>query len=96
MLLSEKAEDKFKNKLKTNLSNEAIKDLRVALRTSYGDNFDCDFSDEEISEIGEVLLAILAGSLKIKMLSHKDCLGIKSSEIIENGINFATSGYDKN
>lgn len=54
---------------KTILSNEAIRDLRTALQTSYGDNFDRDFSDEEINEIGEVLLSVLAGSLKIKMHS---------------------------
>jgi hypothetical protein len=58
------------DKVKTNLSNQAIKDLRVALRASYGNDFDATFSDEEISEIGEVFLAMLAGSLKIKMRSR--------------------------
>ena len=51
---------------KTSLSSQAIHDLRLALRSSYGNSFDSQFSDEEINEIGEVFLCILAGSLKVK------------------------------
>jgi hypothetical protein len=37
------------------------------LRKSYGDNFDADLNDEEISEIGELLLVALAEGLKMKV-----------------------------
>lgn len=63
--------DNDSKKIRTNLSNQAITDLRVALRSSYGNDFDSNFSDDEISEIGEAFLAMLAGSLKIKMRSKK-------------------------
>ena len=33
------------------LSDKAIQDLRIALRKSYGDDFDVDLSDEEIKGI---------------------------------------------
>lgn len=49
------------------LSNAGIKDLRLALQKSYGGNFDMDMSDEEINEIGELLLNTLAESLKNKI-----------------------------
>jgi hypothetical protein len=49
------------------LNQKALADLRVALRKSYGDDFDNTFSDEDVGEIGELLLTILAGSLKIKI-----------------------------
>ena len=48
------------------LSTEAIKDLRVALRKSYGESFDAAFTDEEVNEIGDLLLNVLAESLKLK------------------------------
>jgi hypothetical protein len=83
--------------IRINLSDQAIKDLRVALRVSYGNDFDCNFSDEEISEIGEVLLAILAGSLKIKMRSKERCLKVGPSEINRmDKKNYPTLGHDKN
>lgn len=49
------------------LSAKAILDLRQALRKSYGDNFDAELNDQEISEIGELLLVALAEGLKLKV-----------------------------
>lgn len=49
------------------LNESAIKDLRVALRKSYGDNFDMALSDVEVNEIGDLLLTVFAESLKIKV-----------------------------
>lgn len=48
------------------LSPRAIEDLRLVLRKSYGDNFDSVLTNEDVNEIGELLLNILAESLKIK------------------------------
>ncbi|HLP86704.1 MAG TPA: hypothetical protein VK153_02400 [Candidatus Paceibacterota bacterium] len=49
-----------------NLSIQAIKDLRIALRKSYGEYFEMSLSDEEVNEIGYLVLNIFAESLKIK------------------------------
>ena len=49
------------------LSDKAIKDLRIALQKSYGADFESSLSNEEVNEIGDVLLNVLAGSLKIKV-----------------------------
>lgn len=49
-----------------NLSHLAIQDLRLAIQKSYGDTFDSNLSDEEVIEIGMLLLNILAESLIIK------------------------------
>ncbi|HEV7702216.1 MAG TPA: hypothetical protein VGO63_02110 [Candidatus Paceibacterota bacterium] len=48
------------------LSKKAISDLRVELKKSYGDDF-C-LTDNELNEIGTLLLAILAESLKMKKM----------------------------
>lgn len=49
-----------------NLSTKAIQNLRVALRTSYGSDFELSLSDEDLQEIGKALLVITAEHLKIK------------------------------
>ena len=49
-----------------NLSKQAKIDLRKAIGKSYGKDFENNLSDEEVAEIGELLLNILAESLKIK------------------------------
>jgi len=48
------------------LSDKAIKDLRLALQNSYGVDFEVSLSDEEVNRIGDLLLNILAESLKMK------------------------------
>ncbi len=48
------------------LSNKAIQDLRKALHVSCGVDFDINLSDEEISEVGELLLTTLAEGLKTR------------------------------
>jgi hypothetical protein len=49
------------------LSDKAIKDLRIALRKSYGGDFDIDLSDEQINRIGMVTLACLVEGLKLEI-----------------------------
>jgi hypothetical protein len=49
------------------LSNKAIQDLRIALRKSYGEKFDIDMSDDEVNNIGILLLTSVVENLKIKM-----------------------------
>lgn len=49
------------------LSSNAIKDLRVALRISYGEDFDIELSDEQVNSIGLLVLTGLAESLKAEM-----------------------------
>lgn len=49
------------------LSNNAIQDLRLALRNSYGKDFDTELSDEEINNIGVFVLTGLTESLKLEM-----------------------------
>lgn len=48
------------------LSTKAIKDLRRAMDSSYGEGFSKQLNDEEINEIGDLLLTILAEGLKLK------------------------------
>ncbi len=48
-----------------NLSNKAIEDLRIALRKSYGVDFESRLSDEEIRDIGDLLITILVEKLKL-------------------------------
>jgi len=48
------------------LSKQAKIDLRKEIRNSYGKDLEISLSDEEIGEIGELLLTTLAESLKIK------------------------------
>ena len=59
------------------LSEQAIKELRTALINSYGKELNDSLNDEEVNEIGDLLLTILAESLKIKMRE-------KQKEIIKN------------
>jgi hypothetical protein len=47
------------------LSDKAIQDLKSELMNKYGCTF--DLSDEEVNEIGCLLLTILAESLKMKI-----------------------------
>lgn len=51
------------------LSEQAIKDLRIALRKTYGEVFEVSLSDEEVNRLGNLLLNILAESLKMKVAS---------------------------
>lgn len=49
------------------LSNNAIQDLRIVLRKSYGEDFDVALSDEEINKMGLLVLTGLVESLKLEM-----------------------------
>lgn len=51
------------------LSAHAIKDLRISLRKSYGESFDLSLSDEQVNNIGLLLLTGLAEGLKLKINS---------------------------
>jgi hypothetical protein len=46
------------------LSSEAIKDLKIALRKSYGSDFGVDLSEEEFNHLGEFLMTCLMEVLK--------------------------------
>jgi len=48
------------------LSKKAIKDLRISLQKSYGVEFESSLSEQEVQEIGSLLLNILAENLKLK------------------------------
>ncbi|MCX6756191.1 MAG: hypothetical protein NTX85_02535 [Candidatus Nomurabacteria bacterium] len=50
-----------------NLSTQAIEELRIALQKSYGVDFACGLSDEEVNEIGNLLISSLAESLNVKI-----------------------------
>lgn len=54
-----------------NLTTQAIKDLRIAFQNTYGLDFKNSLSDEEVNEIGDLLLNILSESLKIKTNINK-------------------------
>lgn len=49
------------------LSNNAIKELKISLQKSYGVDFVNSLSEQEINDIGSLLLNILAENLKMKM-----------------------------
>lgn len=49
------------------LSNKAKTELREVLRKAYGEDFDLSLSDEEVCEIGDLLLTVLAEGLKHKI-----------------------------
>lgn len=49
------------------LSTQAVEDLRTTLRKLYGVDFESALSDEEVNEIGDLLLNVLAESLKMKV-----------------------------
>jgi hypothetical protein len=51
------------------LSVLAIKELRDAIQKTYGLDFEKSLTNEEVNEIGDLLLNILAESLKI---THKN------------------------
>lgn len=53
------------------LSVLAIKELRDAIQKTHGLDFEMSLSDEEVNEIGDLLLNILAESLKIKTNTNK-------------------------
>lgn len=48
------------------LNNTAKLELRYNLQKIYGADFEASLSDEEVNEIGDLLLNILAETLKIK------------------------------
>lgn len=45
----------------------AIEDLKKTLKNDYGESFALSLNDEEIEEIGNLLLTTLSESLKMKM-----------------------------
>ena len=49
------------------LSPKAIQDLRIALRKSYGEDFDIDLVDDQINHIGVLVLTGLVESLKLEI-----------------------------
>ncbi len=49
------------------LSEKALKDLRIALQKTYGVDFDTSLSKEEVNQIGDLILTIRVESLKMKM-----------------------------
>lgn len=53
------------------LSKEAILDLRRTMKESYGDDFDKPFSDEDLNQIGDLLLTSYALALKRRMNNKK-------------------------
>jgi len=53
------------------LSKQAIKELRVALTNSYGKELNNSLNDEEVNEIGDLLLTILAEGLKTRIREKK-------------------------
>ena len=52
------------------LSKEAIEDLKLTLKKNYGPDFCSKFTDEELEEVGMLLLTILAEGLKMKVEQH--------------------------
>ena len=53
------------------LSSNAIQDLRLALRKSYGADFDIKLSNEQVNHIGVLVLTGLVESLKMEIVSPK-------------------------
>lgn len=51
------------------LTAKSISDLRIAIAKSYGSDFERGFSDEDLQEIGNAFLTIMAEHLKIKTCS---------------------------
>ncbi len=50
------------------LSKKAIEDLRIALRKTFGEDFDGALTDEEINEIGLSIIVPMVEDLKIRVL----------------------------
>lgn len=53
------------------LSGEALRDLRIALRASYGQDFDQDLTDEQVNNLGNLFLTILAEGLMLDISASK-------------------------
>lgn len=49
----------------TALSKNALRDLRKALKVSYGQDFDTDLFDDQLNKLGVLFLTILAESVKL-------------------------------
>lgn len=49
------------------LSKNALKDLRSALCSSYGNDLDNELSDEQVNKLGELFLTILVESLQLEV-----------------------------
>lgn len=48
------------------LSKKAIEDLRIALRKTFGDDFDSTLNDEQVEKIGLLMMTSILESLKIR------------------------------
>lgn len=48
------------------ISTQAIKDLRVAVRTSYGVTVEASLSEDDLQEVARAILLVTAEHLKIK------------------------------
>ena len=57
------------------LSGKAIKDLRIALQKTYGVDFEVSLSDEEVNRLGDLILNVLAESLKMKVTGPERMVG---------------------
>jgi hypothetical protein len=53
------------------LSSQALQDLRMAFRASYGENFDQDLTDEQVNKLGNLFLTILAEGLMLEVINSK-------------------------
>ncbi len=52
------------------LSSDAVNNLRITLRKSYGADFDVELTDEHINSIGVLILTSLVESLKLEMIQN--------------------------
>jgi hypothetical protein len=52
------------------LSKSAIEDLRINLRKTYGADFDTSLSDEQVDNIGNIILTAIIESLKLNTLDR--------------------------
>jgi hypothetical protein len=53
-----------------NLSNKALTELRNVLRNEYGEVFVNALSEEELDQLGQLFLEIMAQGLKLKIESN--------------------------
>lgn len=49
------------------LSDKSKTDLRKSLRSSYGEVFEAGLSDEEVNQLGVLVLTVLSESLKLEI-----------------------------
>lgn len=56
------------------LSKKAIHDLRVSLCKKYGESFILPMSDEELNQIGILILTSVSESLKLRIKSQKSVI----------------------